>query len=116
MVYLALIRYLIKSLSLRRAWIEILAPRLADMSAAVALLAESVDRNYKERPGQKARPKSLSLRRAWIEMCFGSYSQCPHWVALLAESVDRNLTMLGGSGVGSWVALLAESVDRNSKS
>ena len=34
----------------------------------VALRKESVDRNYKERPGQKARPKSLSARRAWIEM------------------------------------------------
>ena len=27
-----------------------------------------MDRNYKERPGQKARPKSLSARRAWIEI------------------------------------------------
>ena len=35
---------------------------------AVALRKESVDRNYKERPGQKARPK----------------------VALRKESVDRN--------------------------
>ena len=34
----------------------------------VALRKESVDRNYKERPGQKARPKSLSARRAWIEI------------------------------------------------
>ena len=33
------------SLSARRAWIEILASRLADMSAAVALRKESVDRN-----------------------------------------------------------------------
>ena len=33
------------SLSARRAWIEMLAPRLADMSAAVALRKESVDRN-----------------------------------------------------------------------
>ena len=36
--------------------------------SAVALRKESVDRNYKERPGQKARP-----------------------VALRKESVDRNL-------------------------
>ena len=34
-----------RSLSARRAWIEMLAPRLADMSAAVALRKESVDRN-----------------------------------------------------------------------
>ena len=33
------------SLSARRAWIEMLASRLADMSAAVALRKESVDRN-----------------------------------------------------------------------
>ena len=36
--------------------------------SGVALRKESVDRNYKERPGQKARPKSLSARRAWIEI------------------------------------------------
>ena len=35
----------VSSLSARRAWIEMLAPRLADMSAAVALRKESVDRN-----------------------------------------------------------------------
>ena len=34
------------SLSARRAWIEMLASRLADMSAAVALRKESVDRNF----------------------------------------------------------------------
>ena len=33
------------SLSARRAWIEMLAARLVDMSAAVALRKESVDRN-----------------------------------------------------------------------
>ena len=33
------------SLSARRAWIEMLASRLVDMSAAVALRKESVDRN-----------------------------------------------------------------------
>ena len=34
------------SLSARRAWIEMLFSRLADMSAAVALRKESVDRNW----------------------------------------------------------------------
>ena len=34
-----------RSLSARRAWIEMLASRLVDMSAAVALRKESVDRN-----------------------------------------------------------------------
>ena len=34
------------SLSARRAWIEILGCRIYDMSAAVALRKESVDRNF----------------------------------------------------------------------
>ena len=34
------------SLSARRAWIEMLASRLIDMSDAVALRKESVDRNH----------------------------------------------------------------------
>ena len=37
---------IVKSLSARRAWIEMLASRLVDMSAAVALRKESVDRNF----------------------------------------------------------------------
>ena len=40
------VRIVTRSLSARRAWIETLASRLADMSAAVALRKESVDRNY----------------------------------------------------------------------
>ena len=57
-----------RSLSARRAWIEIFPPiELCREQEAVALRKESVDRNYKERPGQKARP-----------------------VALRKESVDRN--------------------------
>ena len=56
-----------KSLSARRAWIEILAPRLVDMSAAVALRKESVDRN----------------------MLFLSFREAVG-VALRKESVDRN--------------------------
>ena len=56
------------SLSARRAWIEIVEFHLYSSSGVVALRKESVDRNYKERPGQKARPKSLSARRAWIEI------------------------------------------------
>ena len=40
-----LVHSFLSSLSARRAWIEMLASRLADMSAAVALRKESVDRN-----------------------------------------------------------------------
>ena len=50
-----------------------------------------MDRNYKERPGQKARPKSLSARRAWIEMCYLDNIEITEAVALRKESVDRNL-------------------------
>ena len=57
-----------KSLSARRAWIEMLASRLADMSAAVALRKESVDRNTDPINLSDIPPKSLSARRAWIEM------------------------------------------------
>ena len=55
------------SLSARRAWIEMLAPRLADMSAA-----------------------SLSARRAWIEIFTTRTRMLTGCVALRKESVDRN--------------------------
>ena len=57
---------------------------------SVALRKESVDRNYKERPGQKARPKSLSARRAWIEIIDDFEPSSTRKVALRKESVDRN--------------------------
>ena len=50
-----------------------------------------MDRNYKERPGQKARPN----------------------VALRKESVDRNANNLSMSYNAVKVALRKESVDRN---
>ena len=59
-------------------------------SAAVALLAEGVDRNIKT---------------------YGIAEQ-KHYVALLAEGVDRN-TSASGSETAALVALLAEGVDRN---
>ena len=60
----------------------------------VALRKESVDRNYKEWPGQKARPKSLSARRAWIEIGFLRPSRVGEDVALRKESVDRNVLLM----------------------
>ena len=59
-------------------------------TGGVALRKESVDRNYKERPGQKARPKSLSARRAWIEITTYFETSSIEDVALRKESVDRN--------------------------
>ena len=60
-------KWLIKSLSSRRAWIE--------MSTT----------NYKEYV-----PMSLSSRRAWIEIGFYGYKKSLRYVALLTESVDWN--------------------------
>ena len=68
MVYLALIRYLIKSLSARRAWIEIPHTSYDFHASKVALRKESVDRN-----------NTCGLNRAIIID-----------VALRKESVDRN--------------------------
>ena len=45
LVYLALIRYLVKSLSARRAWIEMLTDDVSTGGKIVALRKESVDRN-----------------------------------------------------------------------
>ena len=57
------------SLSARRAWIEMLASRLADMSTAwVALRKESVDRNLRLLFAMFRLIRSLSARRAWIEI------------------------------------------------
>ena len=100
------------SLSARRAWIEMLAFRLADMSNAVALRKESVDRNlyygddltfadvalrkesvdrnYCWRSCHSRYCRSLSARRAWIEMQVFQRIAKPFRVALRKESVDRN--------------------------
>ena len=65
--------------------------------AAVALLAEGVDRNEKRWTPRAAFPESPSSRRAWIEIM----RKCPailhRYVALLAEGVDRNHPMRGAT-------------------
>ena len=122
--------------SSRRAWIEIPTLHPHARPAAVALLAEGVDRNVKIRqvsnPATPAvallaegvdRNRSIweatdclstspSSRRAWIEIGKAGRNLSRAAVALLAEGVDRNHT------VCLWrcfrgVALLAEGVDRN---
>ena len=77
--------------SSRRAWIEIcFSQGLHDTFAAVALLAEGVDRNIYT-PGEKTgMVRSPSSRRAWIEIPCPSSSPRQCLVALLAEGVDRN--------------------------
>ena len=57
-----------KSLSARRAWIEMFLSMGLDGRFKVALRKESVDRNLKRLKIMKNRRKSLSARRAWIEI------------------------------------------------
>ena len=58
-----------KSLSSRRAWIEIIHGAYGKRGgAAVALLAEGVDRNNTFADALNDLIMSLSSRRAWIEM------------------------------------------------
>ena len=85
------------SLSARRAWIEILASRLADMSAAVALRKESVDRNLSMGLDGRFKLWSLSARRAWIEMTRTAFWFFVALVALRKESVDRNFALFPAS-------------------
>ena len=76
------------SLSARRAWIENLGSRIYDMSAAVALRKESVD------------------RKKYVVQCRKTLG-----VALRKESVDRKNDILGNL-LNRRVALRKESVDR----
>ena len=99
MVYLALIRYLIKSLSARRAWIENTQRRDFQRLGLVALRKESVDRkvNLRVLDGSKSsvalRKESVdrkTQRRDFKALCL---------VALRKESVDRKIKRLAMSVV-----------------
>ena len=57
-----------RSLSARRAWIEIWDAHGRTLPAGVALRKESVDRNAESRKAGKHPLTSLSARRAWIEI------------------------------------------------
>ena len=112
--------------SSRRAWIEIPDCRRQAGRAAVALLAEGVDRNSfvgfephtvgavallaegVDRNGWSlSRPArslwSPSSRRAWIEIVSSSFNNAMGTVALLAEGVDRNFGPIL-SAIGSAVS------------
>ena len=91
-----------KSLSARRAWIEITAHTAKKTSIAVALRKESVDRNV---PGENLINGiclSLSARRAWIEIILFCWAGSRMVVALRKESVDRNIqrTIVEGNPKG----------------
>ena len=84
----------VKSLSARRAWIEIDADHAQDILTAVALRKESVDRN----------------------LYYGDDLTFADGVALRKESVDRNACLSCIDSVSHQVALRKESVDRNTLS
>ena len=102
-----------KSLSARRAWIEIKRSALTRWACTVALRKESVDRNGHVVNHDVHHVKSLSARRAWIEITALHTALNPlRRVALRKESVDRNRAELEIVGEQA-VALRKESVDRN---
>ena len=79
-----------RSLSARRAWIEILLMWYQCNTVVVALRKESVDRNIGASYGRTAKMVSLSARRAWIEISAICCLAVVSLVALRKESVDRN--------------------------
>ena len=86
----AVVIFFMRSLSARRAWIEIRALTTLLKVFLVALRKESVDRNVHRLCRPLPPCGSLSARRAWIEItglgCLGPSGP----VALRKESVDRN--------------------------
>ena len=125
-----------RSLSARRAWIEIYNYIIRLYRRIVALRKESVDRNeggsasgirsrtslsarrawieiLRQLQSALCRRRSLSARRAWIEMQISVSTVVGVLaVALRKESVDRNSFGLSRVDTVS-VALRKESVDRN---
>ena len=114
----------VKSLSARRAWIEISYEENSTVGRFVALRKESVDRNFgvaivvtscvnvalrKESVDRNinivtdtpAFELSLSARRAWIEITRYISSHKSRNVALRKESVDRNFNFLLRGHLGS---------------
>ena len=102
-----------RSLSARRAWIEIFVPFNVIRPAIVALRKESVDRNagvlFLIDEIQLVALRKESVDRNLI--CFGSLAG-PSGVALRKESVDRNVSVILRV-IRRPVALRKESVDRN---
>ena len=86
-----------KSLSARRAWIEITVLTTIITICTVALRKESVDRNAIMLYNTSSLMQSLSARRAWIEIKVAAHGKTMPSVALRKESVDRNL---GGVELG----------------
>ena len=86
--------YNMKSLSARRAWIEISVNSHTSFLPRVALRKESVDRNTVYGIVITFENWSLSARRAWIEIVNLRVVDESKSVALRKESVDRNITII----------------------
>ena len=97
--------------SSRRAWIEIFHGLRTRQDSWVALLAEGVDRNKRDR-GPAAAADVALLAEGVDRNRSGSATTATTRVALLAEGVDRNRKSRTYCFFSS-VALLAEGVDRN---
>ena len=80
----------LRSLSARRAWIEMDWASVITAMTSVALRKESVDRNMLPLAKISQKTGSLSARRAWIEICPTCQWRRSIKVALRKESVDRN--------------------------
>ena len=80
----------LRSLSARRAWIEMFCYGSFGVSGVVALRKESVDRNMLCTSVCFVCVGSLSARRAWIEILPALKLIAYQSVALRKESVDRN--------------------------
>ena len=125
----------VKSLSARRAWIEIQTAAIDKLDKSVALRKESVDRNYiikitRDHPHVALRKesvdrnseintrrskkmKSLSARRAWIEMCTCLRAPYVLPVSLSARRAWIEILFAWQLATRLYVALRKESVDRN---
>ena len=102
-----------RSLSARRAWIEIQVPTWFGMPRMVALRKESVDRNMVVTLLAVGRA-GVALRKESVDRNRGGDTHANRYyvVALRKESVDRNLPYQWGVWTTA-VALRKESVDRN---
>ena len=104
----------LRSLSARRAWIEMVSALIIQSRLrSVALRKESVDRNAGGLLGCDSLLASLSARRAWIEI-----RKNPLRIKLLTLSLSARRAWIEIAGAGivgntDVVALRKESVDRN---
>ena len=86
--------WILPSLLLRGAWIEILNSVSTPPVSCVAPLAGSVDRNWTTPFYRTCKVPSLPLRGAWIEIIVHKKQRGKKYVAPLAGSVDRNGKLL----------------------